>query len=139
SFPTRRSSDLLQYVLEETVLELVNWFYQETKLDNLCLAGGVALNCVLNAKIRDRGPFKNIWVQPAAGDAGTSLGAAIWIDKQYQDKRESYAMPHAYWGPSYSDEEIEKFLQWAKVPYRKLRNIADETADMLINDKIIGW
>src|SRR6185369_14955922 len=72
----------LQFVLEEVVLELVHWLHRETREENLCLAGGVALNCVLNARIRDKGPFKNIWVQPAAGDAGTALGAAIWIDNQ---------------------------------------------------------
>src|SRR5690606_32586913 len=68
----------LQHVLEEKVLELTSWLHRETGLENLCLAGGVALNCVLNARIRDRGPFKNVWVQPASGDSGTALGAAIW-------------------------------------------------------------
>ncbi len=130
----------LQAVLEETVLELVHWLYQTTGEENLCLAGGVALNCVLNARLRDRGPFKNIWVQPASGDAGTSLGAAIWTD--LQERRagtREYQMSHAYLGPDYSDEEIEKFLQWAKLPYRKVKNLAEETADILAQDKIIGW
>lgn len=130
----------LQYVLEEVVLELVHWLHRQTGEENLCMAGGVALNCVLNARIRDRGPFKNIWVQPASGDAGTSLGAAIWTDLQEQKTAsQNYEMHHAYWGPGYSDEEIEKFLQWAKLPYRKLKNIAEETADILLQDKIIGW
>src|SRR5215203_327740 len=130
----------LQFVLEETVLELVHWLHKETGDEDLCMAGGVALNCVLNARIRDKGPFKNIWVQPASGDAGTSLGAAIWMDMQeHKATNKNYQMPHAYWGPDYSDEEIEKFLLWAKVPFRKLKNIADETADILIQDKIIGW
>jgi len=100
----------------------------------------VALNCVLNARIRDKGPFKNMWVQPASGDAGTALGAAIYTDLQQNKQADkNYRMPHAYWGPEYSDAEIEKFLQWAKVPYRKLQNIAEETADILLQDKIIGW
>jgi len=130
----------LQLVLEETVLKLADWLYQETGEDNLCLAGGVAMNCVLNARIRDKGPFKNVWVQPASGDAGTALGAAIWVDVQQQKKEDAdYGMPHAYWGPGYRDEEIEKFLQWAKVPYRRLQNLAEETADILAQDKIIGW
>ena len=130
----------LQLVLEETILELVHWLHYETGDENLCMAGGVALNCVLNARIRDKGPFKNIWVQPASGDAGTSLGAAIWIDiQEHKAANKNYQMPHAYWGPDYSDEEIEKFLLWAKVPFRKLKNIAEETADILIQDKIIGW
>ena len=130
----------LQFVLEETVLELIDWFHKETGDENLCMAGGVALNCVLNARIRDKGPFKSIWVQPASGDAGTSLGAAIWIDVQENKNSNKYhQMSHAYWGPDYTDDEIEKFLQWAKVPYRKLKNIAEETADILLQDKIIGW
>ena len=130
----------LQLVLEETVLELSNWLYQETKEDNLCMAGGVALNCVLNARIRDRGPFKNIWVQPAAGDSGTALGAAEWIDAQERHSTsKDFTMDHVYWGPEYTDDEIEKFLKWAKVPYRKLDNVAEEGAEILAQDKIIGW
>lgn len=130
----------LQFVLEESVLALAYWLHEATGENNLCMAGGVALNCVLNACIRDKGPFKNIWVQPAAGDAGTSLGAAIWVDLQeHKSPAKHYQMSHAYWGPDYSDEEIERFLKWAKVPYRKMENIAEETADILTQDKIIGW
>jgi carbamoyltransferase len=130
----------LQKVLEETVLQLVNWLHHSTKQTNLCMAGGVALNCVLNAVIRDKGPFKNIWVQPAAGDAGTSLGAALWLDAvQRKESGNRFYMDHAYWGPEYSDDEIEKFLQWTKVPYRKLTNVAREAAEILAQDKVIGW
>jgi len=130
----------LQLVLEETVLELVNWFQRETGEENLCLAGGVALNCVMNAKLRDKSKFKNIWVQPASGDAGTAVGAAIWTDLQEnKSEKKTYVMPHAYYGPDYEDEEIEKFLNWVKVPYRKMSDVAEETADMLVQNKIIGW
>jgi len=130
----------LQLVLEETVLELCSWLHQATKMDNLCLAGGVALNCVLNARIRDRGPFKNVWVQPASGDSGTALGAAMWVDHQERrTTQKNFVMEHAYWGPEYDDTEIERFLQWAKVPYRRLNRVAEETAKLLANDKIIGW
>jgi len=130
----------LQIALEETVLELTDWLQQQTKQDNLCIAGGVGLNCVLNARIRDRGTFKNIWVQPAAGDSGTALGAAMWVDQQQRRNEEkSFVMNHAYWGPEYTDASIEQFLKWAKVPYRKLENIAEQTADILAEDKIIGW
>ncbi|MEJ7766278.1 MAG: carbamoyltransferase C-terminal domain-containing protein [Chitinophagaceae bacterium] len=130
----------LQVVLEDTVLELLSWFQKETGEKNLCMAGGVALNCVLNARIRDRGPFENIWVQPASGDAGTALGAAVWIDAQQRASvQKDFHMDHAYWGPEYSDAEIEKFLQWAKVPYKKMQNVAEETAEILSQDKIIGW
>ncbi|MBE9464241.1 carbamoyltransferase [Dyadobacter subterraneus] len=133
----------LQKVLEETVLQLVNWLYSKTDSENLCMAGGVALNCVMNAVIRDKSPFKNIWVQPAAGDAGTALGAALWVDVNLNTKRSTgrYAaiMDHVYWGPSYSDEEIEKFMIWAKTPYRKLTDVAKETAAILADNKIIAW
>jgi len=130
----------LQKVLEATALQLVNWLYEATHEENLCMAGGVALNCVMNAHIRDHGPFKNIWVQPAAGDAGTALGAALLIDAQQRKTDErNFLMEHAYWGPEYTDEEVEKFLKWTKVSYRKLDNVAKETAQILAQDKIIGW
>jgi carbamoyltransferase len=140
----------LQAVLEEAVLEIAEWLHRASDAENLCMAGGVALNCVMNAHIRDRGPFQRVWVQPAAGDAGTALGAALWIDAQERrgtgqspksrgtDQR-CYSMDHAFLGPAYSDEEIEQFLQWSKLPYRRLTNIADEVADILVQDKVIGW
>jgi carbamoyltransferase len=126
--------------LEETVLKLVTWLHGETHEENLCLAGGVALNCVLNAHLRDHSPFKNIWVQPAAGDAGTALGAALWVDAQERKtSQRHFIMDHAYWGPEFSDEAIEKFLKWTKAPYRKLDNVAKEAAEILAENKIIGW
>lgn len=130
----------MQQVLQESVLALASWLKQETKSDTLCFAGGVALNCVLNATIRDAGLFKNMWVQPAAGDAGTALGAALWLDARMRHPEgKDFVMDHAYWGPAYPDEEIEQFLKWTKTPYRKLNNIAEETAELLAADKIIGW
>lgn len=130
----------LQFVLEETVLKLVDWLYEATKLPNLVMAGGVALNCVLNARIRDLSKFENVWIQPAAGDSGTALGAAMYIDINLRKvTKKEFIMDHAYWGPAYSDQEIERFLKWAKVPYRKLDNLAQETAQMLADNQIIGW
>jgi carbamoyltransferase len=130
----------LQLVLEETVLELTSWLHQATKMDALCMAGGVALNCVLNARIRDKSPFRNVWVQPAAGDSGTALGAAMYVDQeQRKTQHKEFVMDHAYWGPAYSDHEIEHFLKWAKVPYYKMDDVAEETAELLANNKIIGW
>jgi carbamoyltransferase len=132
----------LQKALEQTVLKLVNWLHAETGTENLCMAGGVALNCVMNAVIRDNGPFKNVWVQPAAGDAGTALGAAQWLDVQLNagdQVRYTSPMDHVYWGPDYTDEEIEKFMLWAKMPYKRLTNVAKETAAILAEDKVIAW
>ncbi|HZU35558.1 MAG TPA: carbamoyltransferase C-terminal domain-containing protein [Gemmataceae bacterium] len=130
----------LQVVLEESVLEIARWLHQATGEDNLCMAGGVALNCVMNARLRDRGPFREIWVQPAAGDAGTALGAALWIDaKQRGTDERAWVMDHAFLGPAYEDEEIEQFLRWTKVPYRRMSNVAEEVTDLLVQDKVIGW
>lgn len=130
----------LQVALEETVLELASWLHTLTNTENLCLAGGVALNCVMNARLRDRGPFKRIWVQPAAGDAGTALGAALWLDaRESRSTRRSFRMDHAFLGPAYADAEIEQFLRWSKLSYRRLTNIAEQTADLLAQDKIVGW
>jgi carbamoyltransferase len=130
----------LQVVLEESVLQLARWLHKATGADDLCLAGGVALNCVMNARLRDRGPFKRIWVQPAAGDAGTALGAALWVDlQQRQTEERAYCMDHAFLGPAYGDKEIEEFLRWSKLPYRWLANVAEEAADILVQDRVIGW
>ena len=130
----------LQVVLEESVLDLACWLHRATGSTNLCMAGGVVLNCVMNARLRDRGPFKRIWVQPAAGDAGTALGAALWIDARERggDERR-FRMDHAFLGPAFGDEEIEQFLRWSRLPYRRLADVADETAAILAQDKIVGW
>jgi carbamoyltransferase len=133
----------LQTVLEETVLQLAHWLHARTGLPRLCMAGGVALNCVMNARVRDDGPFEEVWVQPAAGDAGTALGAALWIDwcerNRQGDRTRRWTMNHAYLGPSYTESEIEALLRWCKVPFRRLTDLAGETADLLAAGKIIGW
>jgi carbamoyltransferase len=140
----------LQTVLEEAALEIARWLREASGADDLCLAGGVALNCVMNARLRDHGPFTRVWVQPAAGDAGAALGAALWVDAQERgdgqrtdgqrtDGQRTYRMDHAFLGPAYDDAEIEAFLRWAKLPYRRLADVADDTAALLAQDKVIGW
>lgn len=133
----------VQLVLEETVLTLCRWLHEQTGADSLCLAGGVALNCVMNARLRDHGPFKNVWIQPAAGDAGTALGAAMRVDAQQrpanQRAERRYTMNDVYLGPAFSDEEIEAFLRWSKVPYRQLTDPAQEVAAYLAAGHVIGW
>ncbi|HEY8521730.1 MAG TPA: carbamoyltransferase C-terminal domain-containing protein [Gammaproteobacteria bacterium] len=129
----------LQLVLEETVLELARWLHEETAADNLCMAGGVALNCVLNGRLRHAGPFRRVWVQPAAGDAGTALGAALWVDWRERGGGQVYSMEHAYLGPEYSAAEIEACLRRAKLQARRLENVAEETAELLARDRIVGW
>jgi carbamoyltransferase len=131
----------LQKALEESVLEIARILHAKTRSNYLCMAGGVALNCVMNARLRDEGPYKEIWVQPAAGDAGTSLGAALWVDAKQGETRTKrrWSMKHAFIGPAYDEKEIEEFLAWSKVPYRRMRDIARETAELLARDQIVGW
>lgn len=129
----------LQLVLEETAVDLAHWLHEETGLDDLAMAGGVALNCVMNARIRDAGDFKRVWVQPAAGDAGTALGAALWTDWRMRDRQRHWHMDHAYLGPEYSEREIEAFLQRAKLNYRRLDDVAEDAAAILASDRIVGW
>ncbi|MGF7214081.1 carbamoyltransferase [Spirosoma lacussanchae] len=136
----------VQVVLEETVLALIDWLHKRTGgVEALCLAGGVALNCVMNARLRDHGPFQHLWIQPAAGDAGTALGAAMWVDTTQRpatapdcDERR-YEMDQVYLGPAFSDEEIERFLRWSKLSYRKLNDVSGEVADYLAEGHVIGW
>jgi carbamoyltransferase len=143
---TQRHFDIahsLQKALEETVLEMARWLHRVTGNRHLSMAGGVALNCVMNAKLRDLGPFEEVWVQPAAGDAGTAMGAALWIDREERrrsgDLVRPWYMDHAFLGPGYEDREIEDFLRWTGVPYRKLDDIAGEAAALLAEDRILGW
>jgi carbamoyltransferase len=130
----------LQLVLEETVLQMVDWLQRETGAGNLSMAGGVALNCVMNAKVRDSSRFDHVWVQPAAGDAGTALGAALWVDaRQRADDARHWQMEHAFLGPAYDDSEIERFLSYAKLSYRRETDIASAAADLLAQNKVLGW
>ncbi|WP_404994811.1 carbamoyltransferase [Cupriavidus pauculus] len=130
----------LQQVLEETVVGMTTWLAETTGERKLAMAGGVALNCVMNARVRDRSPFDEVWVQPAAGDAGTALGAALWIDFQQRGRpSRHWTMEHAYLGPAYGDDEIAEFLDWAKLPYRRLDDVAARTAELLAQNRIVGW
>ncbi|MGD9710820.1 MAG: carbamoyltransferase [Thermomicrobiales bacterium] len=130
----------LQVALEETVLELADWLHRASGMSDLCMAGGVALNCVMNARLRDEGPFDRVWIQPAAGDAGTALGAALWVDARERNTlSRDWRMEHAYLGPGFDDAAIESFLQWSKVPYRRANDVLSEAAAMLAADKVIGW
>ncbi|OWW22775.1 carbamoyltransferase [Noviherbaspirillum denitrificans] len=130
----------LQVVLEEVVLRMADWLHEQTGADNLAMAGGVALNCVMNARVRDHGRFKRVWVQPAAGDAGTALGAALWIDgRERRASARAWQMDHAFLGPAYADDEIEAFLRQAKLRYRRAADLSAEVADLLMQDKVVGW
>lgn len=134
----------LQEVLEASVLKLARWLREASGESRLAMAGGVALNCVMNARLRDAGPFEAVWVQPAAGDAGTALGAALWADAKARGDGERlgarrWQMVHAYWGPDCDDAAIEQLLRWAKLPYRRPDDLVDECAALLADDRILGW
>ncbi|HJV53566.1 MAG TPA: carbamoyltransferase C-terminal domain-containing protein [Noviherbaspirillum sp.] len=140
---TQRHMDIaasLQQALEQTVLKMAHWLHAESGADNLVLAGGVALNCVLNARLRDQGPFARVWVQPAAGDAGTALGAALWIDSCERGSVERrWHMEHAFLGPAYDDAQVEELLRQAKLRYRRAADLPAEVAQLLAQDKVVGW
>jgi carbamoyltransferase len=130
----------LQIALEDTAISLTDWLHEVSGSENLVISGGVALNCVMNARIRDHNSFKNVWVQPASSDAGTSLGAALWIDALERKSNERvYRMDHAFLGPQYGEQEIETFLQWSKIEYRRMDQPAEDAAELLAQNKIIGW
>ncbi len=139
----RRHLDIacsLQTVLEETVLEMGHWLHHASGEQNLCLAGNVAANCLLNDRLRRSGTFRNIWIQPAAGDAGTALGAALWTDARQRGHRvRHYVMDHTGYGPRFDAYEIEAALHWARTPYRRAADIAVDTAALLAQGKTVGW
>ena len=135
----------IQNVIEEIILKLTKSIREEYKINNLCLAGGVALNCVANGKILKDGKFKNIWIQPASGDAGGAIGAclAFWHLEKNQKRKilENDGMQGSYLGPEYSDKEIETILKKIGAIYESLDEdeIVKRTAIDLSNGKAIGW
>src|SRR5262245_52545860 len=146
---TQRDMDLarsIQEVTEEIVLRLCRSLQRETGAENLCLAGGVALNCVANGRILREGPFKKVWIQPSAGDAGGALGAALTAWHQLENKPRSSngtkdAMQGSFLGPGYANEEIEQFLRHKEAPYERLSDdvLFDRVAEELANGSIVGW
>jgi carbamoyltransferase len=146
---TQREMDLarsVQVVCEEIMLRMARTAHKETGSENLCLAGGVALNCVGNGRLLREGPFKRIWIQPASGDAGGALGVAqlIWHREAKQPRHSNGcgdAMKGAYLGPSFSESEIEAALGRLGAVYTRLdrESLIGRTADLLANEKIVGW
>lgn len=146
---TQRDMDLarsVQVVTEEIVLGLANALHRETGLSNLCLAGGVALNCVANGRVLREGPFENVWIQPAAGDAGGAIGAAMatnhmlgGVPRPAPAGRDS--MDGTYLGPSYNEDEIRTYLDGVGAHYEELDDDAffAKVATTLADDGIVGW
>jgi carbamoyltransferase len=150
---TQREMDLarsVQEVTEEAMLRMARHVHKETGERNLCLAGGVALNCVGNGRILREGPFERVWIQPAAGDAGGSLGAALSVWHQYLGKERSVAdvcrgsadgMNGSYLGPEFTNDEIEEFLLTTGARYRKVERaeLTETVARHLEDERIVGW
>jgi len=146
---TQRDMDLaasIQQATEEILLRIVNHVHRVTGKEYLVLAGGVALNCVANGRILRETPFKGIWVQPAAGDAGAALGAAFFVWYQYLGNErladgQNDLMQASLLGSHYSNEQIEDFLREKNIAYLKLTDdeIAEKTADLLAQEKVVGW
>ncbi|HEX8072009.1 MAG TPA: carbamoyltransferase [Pyrinomonadaceae bacterium] len=150
---TQREMDLarsVQEVTEEAMLRMARHVHEETGERNLCLAGGVALNCVGNGRILREGPFERVFIQPAAGDAGGALGAALSVWYQYLGRERDVAqvkgghadgMRGSYLGPAYSNEEIRAFLDPTGATYRRLEHaeLAEYVAGLLAQEKVVGW
>ena len=127
----------VQARLEEVLLELARWLHQQTGEPSLTMAGGVALNCVANSRLWREGPFDAVWVQPASGDSGTALGAALRLARDLGDRVR--AMPGADVGRSWDDDELETALRTARVPYEHPRDIAEAVAEVLARDGVVAW
>jgi carbamoyltransferase len=145
---TQREMDLarsIQAVTEEAMLRMARHVHRETGESNLCLAGGVALNCVANGRLHREGPFENIWVQPAAGDSGGALGAALMAWHEFEGRPRTPAptdsMEGSYLGPSYSADEIGQFLASEGIPHELVGDEAlpERVAALLAQDRVVGW
>lgn len=136
----------IQMVTEEIMLKMARHVHRETGMKNLCLAGGVALNCVGNGRLLREGPFEGIWIQPAAGDAGGALGVALDIWHEYLDNPRTAdgkkdVQKATLIGPAFSEEEIESFLRSESAPAERLewKDVPERVAELIAGEKVIGW
>lgn len=145
---SQREMDLarsVQEVVEEAMLRMARFAHRQTGEKNLCMAGGVALNCVGNGRVLREGPFENLWIQPAAGDAGGALGAALSAWYQYlgndRTAEPGDSMRGSYLGPSYADDEVAAALDGLGARYRKLSHsdLIEQAAQALADEKVVGW
>src|ERR1700731_4420375 len=140
----QRDMDLaasVQLVLEENYFALLNFVQKQTGQTSVCLAGGVALNCVANGMIFERTNFRDLYVQPAAHDAGTSIGAALYVQHQELKVPRCFEMRHVYYGPEFTDSEIRRDLEAVGCKYHKVpeRDLIGNTVEAIAQGKIVGW
>lgn len=132
----------IQKVTEELLLGMARNVQKSTGMKRLCIAGGVGLNSVANSRILRETDFEELYVQPAAGDGGGALGAALWAYNTLLGKPRTFVMKHAYWGRANSEAEISDFLRSNNIPHRQLDSedeVVDTVVDRLTNAKVIGW
>lgn len=132
----------LQAKTEEVIFALLHELHRETKSKNVCLSGGVALNSVANGKILSHTPFENIFIQPASGDAGSAMGAALYVNNVIQKNTKRYHLKSAFLGPHYSNAEVKKVLDEKNVKYSTFKNdeeLVKETAKLIWENNVIGW
>ena len=142
---TQRHKDIaaaLQIITEEALIKILNHVYKETGMENLVLSGGVGLNSVANGKMLSKTPFKNLWIQPAAGDDGTSMGAALYTYNVILDNKKRHELENAFLGPGFSSSEVKNFLDKNNIQYSKFKNeeaIVKKTAKLINDNKVVAW
>jgi carbamoyltransferase len=132
----------IQRVTEDLLVGMAKSLQKETGLKKLCVAGGVGLNSVANSRMVRESGFEEIYIQPAAGDSGGALGAALWAYHSVLGKPRGFVMEHAYWGQEYGADAISEFLRRENIPHVEARNsdeMLDRTAEYLTHDKVVGW
>jgi carbamoyltransferase len=142
----RDAASSLQARLEEVLFEMLNALHARTGQKSLCLAGGVAFNCIANGRIFDRTPFERVFVQPAAGDAGLAVGAAFFVHHQILGRPRNFAMEHSYWGPEFSPEQLRAAIASSRLPESSLEiselpeeELARAAAREIAAGRILGW
>ncbi|MBI5393525.1 carbamoyltransferase [Candidatus Woesearchaeota archaeon] len=132
----------LQKLTEEVMFKMINHLHNIYKTDNLCLAGGVALNSVANGKISKNTPFKKVFIQPAAGDSGSCIGAAFYVYNSILNNPRKFVFDSCYLGPSYTNEYVKKYLDENNIVYKEFKNdkeLIDTTAKLIHDNNVIGW
>ena len=133
----------VQADLEEVLLQRAKWLYEKTGTKNLCIAGGVGLNCVANGRIVEETPFENVWIQPAAGDDGIAIGCCYYGHLELQRQQRTFVMNDAYLGKEYNSKDVQDTLSQKHVKFATSRlrsdNYIEKTAQLLADEKVIGW
>ncbi|MHC4235176.1 MAG: carbamoyltransferase family protein [Planctomycetota bacterium] len=131
-----------QRIVEEIMVKMATHVREQTGLENVCIAGGVGLNCVANWRILQESGFRNIFIQPAAGDSGGALGTAFYLYNSVLKHPRTFVMKHAYWGPSFTDEQMETALQANNIAYEYVdreEDLLSATAELIEKGQVVGW